>query len=76
MKLAAQLSENMRGLSDIWAPPIYRRLLSFDRRERDMSERCLLKIKSSILPPTLTLSKVCVFLVFCGPFFFSINYYF
>eukprot|EP00268_Persea_americana_P038248 TRINITY_DN37850_c0_g1_i1.p1 TRINITY_DN37850_c0_g1~~TRINITY_DN37850_c0_g1_i1.p1 ORF type:complete len:1165 (+),score=200.38 TRINITY_DN37850_c0_g1_i1:465-3497(+) len=58
MKLAAQLSENMRGLSDIWAPPIYRRLLSFDRRERDMSERCLLKIKSSILPPTLTLSKV------------------
>lgn len=61
MKLATQLSENMRGLSDTWAPSIYRRLLSIDRRERDMSARCLLKIKSSILPPTSTLSKVYVY---------------
>ncbi|KAK4573584.1 hypothetical protein RGQ29_031509 [Quercus rubra] len=38
----------------------YRRLLSFDKKERDMSERCLSKIKSIILPPTLVLSKVLV----------------
>lgn len=58
MKLASLLSESMRELSHIWAPPIYRRLLSLDKRERDMSERCLLKIKSTILPPPLNLSKV------------------
>ncbi|PQM40985.1 hypothetical protein Pyn_24569 [Prunus yedoensis var. nudiflora] len=60
MKLASLLSESMRELSHIWAPPIYRRLLSFDKRERDMSERCLLKIKSTILPPPLNLSKALV----------------
>ncbi|KAA8522989.1 hypothetical protein F0562_009412 [Nyssa sinensis] len=45
MKLATQLSEKMRDTSNIWAPPIYRRLVSIDKRERDMSERCLLKIR-------------------------------
>ncbi|ONH98431.1 hypothetical protein PRUPE_7G248700 [Prunus persica] len=60
MKLASLLSESMRELSHVWAPPIYRRLLSFDKRERDMSERCLLKIKSTILPPPLNLSKALV----------------
>ncbi|XP_041009501.1 uncharacterized protein LOC121253568 [Juglans microcarpa x Juglans regia] len=57
MKLATQLSDKMRDSSLIWAPPIYRRLLSFDKRERDMSERCLSKIKPIILPPPLVLSK-------------------
>ncbi|KAJ0091514.1 hypothetical protein Patl1_13891 [Pistacia atlantica] len=57
MKLAAQLSENMRELSHIWVLPICRRLLSSDKKERDMSERCLLKIKSTMFPPTLALSK-------------------
>ncbi|XP_031282808.1 uncharacterized protein LOC116141450 isoform X2 [Pistacia vera] len=57
MKLAAQLSENMRELSHIWVLPICRRLLNSDKKERDMSERCLLKIKSTMFPPTLALSK-------------------
>ncbi|XP_058115560.1 uncharacterized protein LOC131258329 isoform X2 [Magnolia sinica] len=57
MKLGVQLSEMMRDMSNVWAPPLYRRLLSTDKKERDMSERCLLKIKSSIFPPTLNLSK-------------------
>uniref|UniRef100_A0A6N2N0Q9 Telomere-associated protein Rif1 N-terminal domain-containing protein n=1 Tax=Salix viminalis TaxID=40686 RepID=A0A6N2N0Q9_SALVM len=57
MKLAAQLSERMRESSHIWAPPICRRLLSTDKRERDMSERCLLKIRPTIIPPPPSLSK-------------------
>ncbi|MQL78171.1 hypothetical protein Taro_010598 [Colocasia esculenta] len=57
MKLATQLYEKMRETSEIWAPAIYRRLLSVDKKERDMSERCLLKIQSVLLPPSLTLSK-------------------
>lgn len=58
MKIASQLGEMMRDSSHIWTPPLYRRLLSTDKRERDMTERCLLKIKSIMLPPSLTLSKV------------------
>lgn len=58
MKLVTGLSEKMLNTSNIWLPPIYRRLLSVDKRESDMSERCLLKIKSTVLPPSLTLSKV------------------
>ncbi|XP_074274014.1 uncharacterized protein LOC141597448 [Silene latifolia] len=57
MKLGAQLSEKMRDASSIWAPPIYRRLLSTDKRERDMCQRCLLKIKCLIIPPQQALSK-------------------
>jgi len=48
----------MKGSSHVWAPPIYRRLLSTDKRERDASERCLLKIRSTVIPPSLDLSKV------------------
>ncbi|XVF88328.1 hypothetical protein PTKIN_Ptkin19aG0041100 [Pterospermum kingtungense] len=59
-KLAAPLGEMMRESSHLWASPIYRRLLSNDKRERDMSERCLLKIKSTIIPPPLGLSKVII----------------
>ena len=58
MKLVTELSEKMINTSNIWLPPIYRRLLSVDKRERNMSERCLLKIKSAVLPPLLTISKV------------------
>ncbi|XP_010687920.2 uncharacterized protein LOC104901980 isoform X1 [Beta vulgaris subsp. vulgaris] len=57
MKLAIQLSKNMRDTSNIWAPPLYRRLLSADKRERDMCLRCLLKIKGLIVPAQLSLSK-------------------
>uniref|UniRef100_A0A3N7G7E0 Telomere-associated protein Rif1 N-terminal domain-containing protein n=1 Tax=Populus trichocarpa TaxID=3694 RepID=A0A3N7G7E0_POPTR len=57
MKLAAQLSERMRESSHIWAPPVFRRLLSIDKRERDISERCLLKIRPTIIPPPPALSK-------------------
>ncbi|XP_052200008.1 uncharacterized protein LOC127806635 [Diospyros lotus] len=57
MKLATQLNENMKETSNIWAPTLYRRLISNDKRLRDMSERCLLKIKSIICPPPLNLSK-------------------
>lgn len=58
MKLVTELSEEMINSSSIWAPPVYRRLVSIDKKERDMSERCLLKIKSAIFPPSITLSKV------------------
>ncbi|KAM1573566.1 hypothetical protein FF2_042935 [Malus domestica] len=47
-------------MSHIWAPPVYRRLLSSDKRERDMSERCLLNTRCTILPPPLNLSKAVV----------------
>ncbi|XP_058759975.1 uncharacterized protein LOC131633276 [Vicia villosa] len=60
MKLSGQISEQMRDSSHIWAPPIYRRLLSTDKREKDSSERCLLKISSIFIPPSLELSKVLV----------------
>lgn len=58
MKLATLLGERMRDLSDFWAPPIYRRLVSVDKREREISERCLLKIKSIICPAPVVLCKV------------------
>ncbi|XP_057768027.1 uncharacterized protein LOC130988248 [Salvia miltiorrhiza] len=58
VKLVSSLTEQMRGTSSLWTPPIYRRLVSLDKRDRDMSERCLLKIMSSIFPPPVTLSKV------------------
>ncbi|KAL5065157.1 hypothetical protein RYX36_026894 [Vicia faba] len=60
MKLSGQISEQMRDSSHIWAPPVYRRLLSTDKREKDSSERCLLKISSMVIPPSLELSKVLV----------------
>ncbi|KAK6945142.1 Telomere-associated protein Rif1, N-terminal [Dillenia turbinata] len=60
MKLATQLSRKMRDKSCIWVPPIYRRLIRNDKRERDMSERCMSKIKAIILPPTPSLSKALV----------------
>ena len=61
MRLAVQLGEKMRDLSHVWAPPIYRRLTSLDKRERDISERCLLKSRSLIVPPPLKLSKVLIY---------------
>lgn len=59
-KLATQISEKMRDTSSVWAPPIYRRLLSADKREREMCLRCLLKTESLIVPPQLDLSKAIV----------------
>ncbi|KAH7861068.1 hypothetical protein Vadar_021271 [Vaccinium darrowii] len=59
-KLATQLNDKMGDTSDVWAPPIYRRFVSGDKRVRDISERCLLKIRSTICPPSLTLSKAIV----------------
>ncbi|KAL8247956.1 hypothetical protein R6Q59_009172 [Mikania micrantha] len=60
MKLETQMNEKMRETSNLWGPPIYRRLVSADKRERDMSERCLQKIKSLICPPPAALSKVVI----------------
>ncbi|KAI3711707.1 hypothetical protein L1987_70249 [Smallanthus sonchifolius] len=60
MKLETQVNEKMRDASNLWGPPIYRRLVSADKRERDMSERCLQKIKSLICPPPADLSKVVI----------------
>ncbi|XP_016448044.2 uncharacterized protein LOC107773110 [Nicotiana tabacum] len=57
MKLVSTSAQNMRAMSNIWAPPVYRRLVSSDKRERDMSERCLLKVSSVICPPPVNLSK-------------------
>ncbi|KAI3446880.1 hypothetical protein Pfo_003545 [Paulownia fortunei] len=58
VKLACSLTEQMRNMSSLWTPPIYRRLVSVDKIDRDMSERCLLKIMPLICPPPVTLSKV------------------
>jgi hypothetical protein len=58
MKLASQNPKGMRDLSSMWVPPIYRRLLSAEKPERDMAERCLIKVSSVILPPQSSLSKV------------------
>lgn len=60
MKLVTQLPEKMRETSNLWAPAIYRRLISADKREKDMSERCLLKLKSTICPPPKALSKAVI----------------
>ncbi|KAI4344179.1 hypothetical protein L6164_011435 [Bauhinia variegata] len=60
VKLAAQLNDQMRDSSHIWAPSIYRRLISIEKKERDASESCLLKIRSTIIPPSLDLSKVLI----------------
>ncbi|XP_060172031.1 uncharacterized protein LOC132603135 isoform X2 [Lycium barbarum] len=57
MKLASTSAQNMRAMSNIWAPSVYRRLVSGDKREKDMSERCLQKISSVICPPPEILSK-------------------
>ncbi|WVZ97930.1 hypothetical protein U9M48_043430 [Paspalum notatum var. saurae] len=57
MKLAGQSPKMMRDLSRLWVPPIYRRLLSSDKKERDMAERCLNKVSCFILPPHPLLSK-------------------
>lgn len=56
--MTTQLSDMMKDTSHVWAPPLYRRLLSVDKRERDMAQRCLLKVTSTIYPPALALSKV------------------
>lgn len=58
MKLAGSLGDKLRNMSSLWVPPIYRRLVSLDKRDRDMSERCLLKIMPILCPPQVTLSKV------------------
>ncbi|KRH20156.1 hypothetical protein GLYMA_13G160200v4, partial [Glycine max] len=62
VSIVAQVTEMKLRLcsSHIWAPPIYRRFISPDKRERDASERCLLKIRSTVIPPSLDLSKAIV----------------
>uniref|UniRef100_A0A0D9WMF2 Telomere-associated protein Rif1 N-terminal domain-containing protein n=1 Tax=Leersia perrieri TaxID=77586 RepID=A0A0D9WMF2_9ORYZ len=57
MKLMSQSPERLRELSSIWVPPIYRRLLSADKAERDVAERCLIKVSSVVLPPQSLLSQ-------------------
>jgi telomere-associated protein RIF1 len=58
VKLVDQMSNTMRDLSHIWCPPIYRRLISTDKRERDMAERCLRKIMLTFSSPLPLLSKI------------------
>lgn len=58
VKLVDQVSNTMRDLSHIWCPPIYRRLISTDKRERDMAERCLRKIMLTFSSPLPLLSKI------------------
>ncbi|KAK8953343.1 hypothetical protein KSP40_PGU019320 [Platanthera guangdongensis] len=59
MKISTQLSKKMRDAAYIWLPPIYRRLVSDDKKERDIAERCLMKTKQIIFPapPTLSMKK-------------------
>ncbi|KAL7093467.1 hypothetical protein ACP275_11G042300 [Erythranthe tilingii] len=56
-KLASTLTEHMRSMASLWTPPIYRRLVSLDKRDRDISERCLRKIMPIMCPPPITLAK-------------------
>ncbi|XP_028550091.1 uncharacterized protein LOC110091900 isoform X2 [Dendrobium catenatum] len=58
MKIATQLPNKLREIANLWLPPIYRRLVSYDKKERDITERCLMKMKSIICPPPPALSKV------------------
>ncbi|KAL3532297.1 hypothetical protein ACH5RR_005818 [Cinchona calisaya] len=60
VKLATLLGEKMRDMSNSWAPPIYRRLVSVDKREREITDRCLLKIRFLICPAPVTLSKTVI----------------
>uniref|UniRef100_A0A7N0U100 Telomere-associated protein Rif1 N-terminal domain-containing protein n=1 Tax=Kalanchoe fedtschenkoi TaxID=63787 RepID=A0A7N0U100_KALFE len=60
IKLASQLNRRMKETSHVWAPPIYRRLVSELKKERDVSERCLLKLRSMFIPPLPTLAKVVI----------------
>ncbi|XP_020591957.1 uncharacterized protein LOC110032622 isoform X2 [Phalaenopsis equestris] len=60
MKLATQLPNKLRVAANQWLPPIYRRLISYDKKERDITQRCLMKIKSIILPSPPALSKALV----------------
>ncbi|KAL8497864.1 hypothetical protein ACS0TY_021276 [Phlomoides rotata] len=57
VKLASSLTERMRESSSLWIPPIYRRLVSLDKRDRDLSERYLLRIMPLICPLPVSLSK-------------------
>jgi len=56
--LVDQMSNTIRDLSHIWCPPVYRRLISTDKRERDMAERCLQKIMLTFSSPLPLLSKI------------------
>ncbi|KAI0511087.1 hypothetical protein KFK09_011709 [Dendrobium nobile] len=57
MKIVTQLPNKLREIANLWLPPIYRRLVSYDKKERDITERCLMKMKSIICPPLPALSK-------------------
>lgn len=64
MKIVTQLPNKLREIANLWLPPIYRRLVSYDKKERDITERCLMKMKSIICPPPPALSKVLIMIVF------------
>ncbi|CAI9100851.1 OLC1v1038036C1 [Oldenlandia corymbosa var. corymbosa] len=57
MKLLTLWGEKMREISNLWAPPIYKRLVSVDNRDREMTEKFLPKIKVLLSPAPISLSK-------------------
>ncbi|XP_042447618.1 uncharacterized protein LOC122032392 isoform X1 [Zingiber officinale] len=52
----SKFSVEMRSMSNIWVLPLCRRLISNNKRERDIAERCLLRTKSIICPSPIILS--------------------
>ncbi|GBG70554.1 hypothetical protein CBR_g6680 [Chara braunii] len=48
----------MQEFSHLWCPPLYRRLLSEAKRERERAEECLEKARPQLLPPSKTLSSI------------------
>ncbi|KAJ7526714.1 hypothetical protein O6H91_16G019400 [Diphasiastrum complanatum] len=46
-----RVSNDMKEFSHVWVPPLYRRLLSLSKNERDMAEQILEEIKCTIIPP-------------------------
>ncbi|KAM0939048.1 putative telomere-associated protein Rif1 [Dioscorea sansibarensis] len=60
VQFSSCICEEMKDRASICIPPIYRRLMSDDKRERDVAERCLQKIKFVLYPPPPILSKAIV----------------
>lgn len=50
----------MKETSSLWALPIYRRLISEKKNERDVSARCLFKLQSIVCPPITALAKAVI----------------
>eukprot|EP00250_Pteridium_aquilinum_P008834 c18246_g1_i2 orf=198-5660(-) len=57
VKVARKFS-SVRMQSSVWGPAVYRRLLSADRKDREVAEQCMKDLELTLLPPQPSLSKV------------------